>query len=116
MALGLDTMKNASDDIRATINYHIFNTQGKMGPPSNLKRLQSHPEPHNTKPVKQNSSYSVAIQYQTPHKHKQKNSQNNKRTPKNTPNQNQIKKIKKIGGPHPLNLSTPATPSRRQRA
>jgi len=89
--MGLDTLKYTSIDIRAATDHLIFKAQGDMCFPSDPSRLYGHLTPHYTRRMKQNSSYSVAKQYQTPHKHKQKNNQNNKRTPKNTPNQKKLK-------------------------
>ena len=96
MALGLNVLKDASNNFRAVTDHLIFKAQGIMGFPSDLSWQYGHLTPHYTRRMKQFSSYSVAKQYQTPHKRKQKNNQNNKRTPKNTPNQKK-NKIKKYG-------------------
>ena len=73
MAMGLDTLKYTSIDIdiRAVTDYLIFKAQ-IMDLTSGLNWLYGHMKPHNTRHMKQNSSYSVAKQYQTPHKRKQK--------------------------------------------
>jgi hypothetical protein len=56
-------------------------------PPIQPKKPEKHPETTPYQPFKQNSSHSVAIQYQTRHRSNPKTPPNNPQTPRTTPNQ-----------------------------
>jgi len=83
-------LKSSNPPRGNTSHLHVHTT----GQHSHTAHSQNPKTDTNTNPtespysVKQNSSKTVATQYQTKHQHKQKNNQNNKTTPKNTPNNN----------------------------